>query len=193
MKLLFIRSAKAKGYLKLRLADGEDNIDLFVSEREYKEAGAPLVRDEILDDVLQFLKAADMRFRARIKAHRVLEYGDNSERMLIIKLRRAGISQSIAEETAHEMVMRGFVNDLRQLKRLVARELSSLVGPSKFIPKLISKGYSKSDIEIALDELSESGEGDVEAARRALIEKNKDLPENELRALLYKRGFTSYD
>ena len=64
MKLLFIRSAKAKGYLKLRLADGEDNIDLFVSEREYKEAGSPLVRDEILDDVLQFLKAADMRFRA---------------------------------------------------------------------------------------------------------------------------------
>ena len=109
--------------------------------------------------------------------------------MLVIKLRRAGISREIAEETSREMVMRGFVNDRRQLSRLILAEVRRLQGPQKFIPKLISKGYSRSDIEIVLDELSDSGELDLDAAREELLSRYPDVSYEERARLLYKNGF----
>ena len=192
MKVVFIRAARTKGYLRLRLADGEENIDLTVSERDYAEAGSPCVADNLTRDALSALKLADMRCRARLKASRVLAYGDNSERMLVIKLVRAGISKEIAEETAQEMVMRGYVNNVRQLERLIVNEVARLSGPRKFIPKLIAKGYSRSDIDIALDELIARGEIDLDSAREALIKKYGDPSCEERCAILYKHGFSDY-
>ena len=191
MKIVFIKSAKTKGYLRLRLSDGEETVDLTVSEREYADAGSPLVSDSVTRDTVSALKLADMRYRAYQKAIRVLEYGDNSKKMLYLKLTRAGISPSVAEETTREMVMRGFINDHRQLERLIANEVRMLRGPMKFIPKLISKGYSRGDIEIAIDELSERGEIDLDAARRELLSKAGELSEEERAKLLYKNGFYS--
>ena len=191
MKIVFIKSAKTKGYLRLRLGDGEETVDLTVSEREYADAGSPLVSDSVTRDTLSALKLADMRYRAYQKAIRVLEYGDNSKKMLYLKLTRAGISPSVAEETAREMVMRGFINDHRQLERLIANEVRMLRGPMKFIPKLISKGYSRGDIEIAIDELSERGEIDLDAARCELLSKAGELSDEERAKLLYKNGFYS--
>ena len=160
-----------------------------MSEREYADAGSPLVSDDLTRDTVSSLKLADMRYTARMKALRILEYGDNSERMLIIKLNRAGISRAIAEEISREMVMRGFINDRRQLERLILNEVKMLRGPMKFIPKLISKGYSKSDIEIVIDTLTENGEMDIDAARQELLLKAGDLSFEEQAKLLYKNGF----
>ena len=87
------------------------------------------------------------------------------------------------------MVVRGFVNDRRQLARLILSETKRLQGPLKFIPKLISKGYSKSDIEIVLDELFNSGELDLDAAREELIKRAEGLSYEERAKLLYKNGF----
>ena len=191
MKIVFIKSAKTKGYLRLRLSDGEETVDLTVSEREYADAGSPLVSDSVTRDTVSALKLADMRYRAYQKAIRVLEYGDNSKKMLYLKLTRAGISPSVAEQTTREMVMRGFINDHRQLERLIANEVRMLRGPMKFIPKLISKGDSRGDVEIAIDELSERGEIDLDAARRELLSKAGELSEEERAKLLYKNGFYS--
>lgn len=189
MNVIYVRAARTKGYLKLRISDGEENTDLTVSEREYAEAGSPLPSDNLTRDAFSALITADMRYRASLKALRILEYGDNSERMLVIKLRRAGISREIAEETSREMVMRGFVNDRRQLSRLILAEVRRLQGPQKFIPKLISKGYSRSDIEIVIDELSDSGELDLDAAREELLSRYPDVSYEERARLLYKNGF----
>jgi len=189
MNVIFVKAAKSKGYLKLRISDGEETRDLVVSERDYADAGSPLTSDNLTREALSALLLADMRTRARMKALRILEYGDNSERMLVIKLRRAGISKEIAEETARDMVMRGFVNDRRQLARLILSEVGRLQGPLKFIPKLISKGYSRSDVLIVIDELSESGELDLDAVREQLLSEYPDISYEERRALLYKNGF----
>ena len=189
MNVINVRAARTKGYIKLRVSDGEENTDLIVSEREYAEAGSPQPSENLTREALSALLLADMRYRASLKALRILEYGDNSERMLVIKLRRAGISREIAAETAREMVMRGFVNDRRQLSRLILAEVRRLQGPQKFIPKLISKGYSRSDIEIVLDELSDSGELDLDAAREELLSRYPDLSYEERARLLYKNGF----
>jgi SOS response regulatory protein OraA/RecX len=191
MNVVYVKAAKTKGYLRLRVNDGEEDIDLIVSEREYADCGSPIASDNLTRDAFSVLKEADMRHKARHKALRVLEYGDNSERMLVIKLLRSGISRRIAEETAREMVMRGFVDDKRQLARLIASEVKCLHGPIKFIPKLVSKGYSRSDIEIVIDELTESGEIDLDAARALLIERAGDISYEERAKLLYKNGFTT--
>lgn len=189
MNVVFVKAAKSKGYLRLRVSDGEDNTDLVVSEREYADAGAPCASDNLTREALSALLLADMRYRAKSKALRILEYGDNSEKMLVIKLCRAGIKRTVAEETAREMVMRGFVNDRRQLARLIQYEVKRLRGPLKFIPMLISKGYSRSDIEIVIDELTDSGELDVDAAREELLSRYPDASYEERRAILYKNGF----
>lgn len=189
MNVIYVKAARTKGYLKLRVSDGKENTDLVVSEREYAEAGSPQPSENLTREALSALLLADMRYRASLKALRVLEYGDNSERMLVLKLRRAGISREVAEETAREMVMRGFVNDRRQLARLVLSEAKRLQGPQKFIPKLISKGYSRSDIEVVLDELSESGELDLASVREQLLSRYPDISYEERMRLLYKNGF----
>ena len=189
MKVVFIRAAKAKGYLKVRVSSDTEDTDFVVSDREYADAGAPRANDNLTREAFSALKLADMRYRARLKAMRVLAYGDNSERMLVIKLQRAGISRAVAEETARDMVMRGYINNVRQLERLISYELSRLNGPKRFIPKLMAKGYSRGDIEIALDELSSKGDADVDTAREALLEKYSDSSYDERAQILYKHGF----
>ena len=192
MKVIFVRAAKDKGYLRMRIEDGEEIVNLTVSESDYANAGAPLAYDSLTRDAVLALKLADMRYRARLKAARVLAYGDNSERMLVIKLVRSGISKDVADETAREMVNLGYINNVRQLERLISAEVAKLTGPKKFIPKLISKGYSKNDIEIALDELVARGEVDLDRARGVLLEKFSASSEKERAEILYKHGFSSY-
>ena len=191
MNVVFVKAAKTKGYLKLRIKDGEREIDLIVSERDHADAGSPIASDNLTRDAFSILSLSDMRYRARVKAYRILEYGDNSELMLVMKLRRAGITREVAEEIARDMVMRGFVNDRRQLARLIINEVGRLRGPKRFIPKLMSKGYSRSDIEIVLDELSSSGEVDIAAAREKLLESAGELSYDEREKLLYKNGFSN--
>ena len=191
MNVVFVKAAKTKGFLKLRVNDGEKDVDLIVSERDHADAGAPVASDNLTWDAFSILSLSDMRYRARVKAYRILEYGDNSELMLVMKLRRAGITREVAVEIARDMVMRGFVNDKRQLERLIINEVGKLQGPKRFIPKLVSKGYSRGDVEIVLDELLSSGEVDLDAAREKLLESAGELSYDERAKLLYKNGFSN--
>ena len=89
------------------------------------------------------------------------------------------------------MVGRGYIDEHRQLKRLVEREACvNLLGRERIFAKLISKGYKSEDVSAVIDELISSGEIDFEASKKKLI--NKKLPENasgeEIRKLLYKYG-----
>ena len=133
-----------------------------------------------------------MRYKARLKALRILSFGDNSELMLKRKLLAAGIKRDIIDGVVAEAVSLGYINTERQIKKLIINEVSyNLSGPRKIIPKLINKGYSKSDIEAAVSELVDTGEVDFEAAKARLIESK--LPENadeeQIKKLLYKNGY----
>ena len=192
MKILYVRPSRSKGYLKISILDGEEEMRLVVSEREYTEAGEPLPSDNLTRDAYILLSRADMRYRAKLKALRVLEYADNSEYRLLSKLLAAKIDRDIAEETVREMVRLGYLSDTRQLRRLIELEANRrYVGPRLIIPKLMAKGYKKKDISLVLSELTSDGTVDFERSKAALIEKKCDgcSPE-ETKKILYKNGYS---
>ena len=136
MKVIYIRDSKSRGYLKIGLSAGDKKYEYTVSEEEYKENGSPLSGDEIYDSVT--LKKCDMSYHARLYALRILAYGDNNEETLVRKLISRSISSDIAREVALEMVGRGYIDERRQLERLIEREVNiNLSGREKIIPKLI--------------------------------------------------------
>ena len=188
LKVIYIRPSNVKGYLRIGITDGGDDTSLTVSEREYAKAGSLLSGDVLDDEMLHTLKLSDERYRAKSKALRVLSYGDNSEGMLMRKLRIAGISQSVANEVVCEMVSRGYINSHRQLEKLISGEVNvKNSGPMKLIPKLISKGYKKSEIVAVIDDLISRGEIDFDAARERLLQ---GVAEDEVKKILYKNGYT---
>lgn len=190
MKVIYIRDSKSRGYLKIGISDGDKKYEYTLSEAEYRECGSLLSGDEIFD--AEALKRCDMRYRARLYALRILAFGDNNEQALLRKLISRSISPDIAKEVVTEMVGRGYIDERRQLERLIAREVNvNLSGKEKLVLKLTSKGYHKEEIESVLEELVLSGEVDFEASKKKLI--LKKLGENadyeDIRKLLYKYGY----
>ena len=192
MKVTYVRAAKTKGFLNLGIETEEGVVKFSLSERDYSRLGAPLSGDVLTDDVYEELMLLDMRYKAKRRALNILSYGDNSERALTMKLIRAGVKSDIARDVTEEMVRLGYVNKSRQLEKLIINEVNLRnTGPCKLIPKLIAKGYSHSDIEAKIDELSELGEISFDQAKKRLIER---LPEGadaeEIRKTLYKNGYS---
>lgn len=192
MTLVYIRDSKSRGYIRLGI-DCEGEVRSYtVSECEYRSLGSPASRDEISEDAFSAILTYDMKYRARLKALNILAYGDNSEKTLYMKLKRAGISSEIAEETVKEAVSRGYVDSERQIERLITNEVRlNLRGPMKIIPKLVSKGYSKGEIIRVMTRLADEGEIDFEDSKMQLIEKKlpEGASEEEKKKLLYKNGY----
>lgn len=193
MTVIYIREAKARGYLRIGLSD-EEKIEYTVSEADYRDADSPAVGDYLTRDALSLLKNADMRYKARMRALRILSLGDNSEKMLMLKLMRAGASRDIASEVTEEMVKLGYVNSQRQLERLIIYEVNEkLHGPRKLLPRLIAKGYSRDEVARVMNDLALDGEIDFEAAKMRLIEKHRldiESDEEKIKKLLYKNGYS---
>ena len=193
MKILYIRPSSVKGYLKIGIGKGEGREELFVSEREYSDLGEPRASDGVDSELYEAIKGADMLYRAKKKALGILKFGDNSEKMLYIKLCRAGIDNKTAGRVASEMVGRGYVDDKRQLARLIKSLVTvNNFGPSQIYPRLIAKGYKRGDIESVMDELLSLDEIDFDEAKRRLLERK--LPEgatdSDVKKILYKNGFS---
>ena len=129
--------------------------------------------------------------KAKRKALSLLAFGDNSKAALMRKLSMKGFSRECAESVTDEMVTLGYVNENRQIKRIILSELASHpIGPRKLYPKILSKGYERAELSRAVSELSESGELDFSAERERLI---SSLPlgtsREERDTILYKSGF----
>ena len=78
------------------------------------------------------------------------------------------------------------------LRRLVKNEVAlHHSGPLKIIPKLVAKGYSKSDVTRIISELEYEGEIDFEESKRLLLESKLKFTddETEKKKLLYKNGY----
>ena len=196
IEVINFRESKSRGYLTLTLDTDKERVSLTVSESEYSRLGAPLRGDKIDTDTYLELKKADELYRARRAALRILAYADNSERRLYEKLLGRGISSGTAREVSREMVMRGYIDESRQLGRLILKEaLERKISGAPLFARLMSKGYSRSDIEIGIDSLVESGELDFSLIREELIRTAREggATDEEIRRLLYKSGFSGGD
>lgn len=194
LTVIYIRPGGTKGYLRVGIESDGKKYDFTVSEAEYREAGSPLTRDNLTREAFGALQYADMRYKAMVKALRILSYGDNSEGMLRRKLCVSGIKREIAEEAVRECVRLGYINSDRQLEKLIINEVNIRNhGPRKIIPRLIAKGYLRSDIERVLSRLTRDGSIDFDEARERLISKLPDGSDSEeIKKTLYKNGHTVY-
>ena len=181
-----------QGYLAITVCESSGNKKYTVRTTVYMDIGSPCRGDELSDDALEILRRADEYYRAKRAALSILSYGDNNERTLRTKLRTRSISDEIAAEVVAEMVSLGYIDERRQLSRLISEEANrKLIGPRKIIPKLLSKGYSMRDVRQVLEELTSSGEIDFDENRERLLERYSDLTDDEeqIKKLLYKYGY----
>ena len=191
-RLLYIRGTKEKNLLLLGIAEEGETARYTVSEAVYRSIGSPLRGDSITPEALTDIRDFDEGYRARKYTLSLLALADNNERGLAQKLVRRGFPRERATEVACEMVSLGYIDEERQLERLILAEAcGKLSGPSKIIPKLLSKGYQSSLVRATLSSLCERGEIDFKKNAKALLEKlgAADLPREEKKKILYKHGY----
>lgn len=196
MKLVYVREAKSRGYTVLGIDEGEGARAYTVPVSIYSDIGAPICGASVSEDAFSRVAYADEVFRATKKALSLLSFSDNNKRTLRAKLRRAGFSPEASDEAVAEMVRDGYVNEGRQLERLILSEVKTkLLGRARIIPKLAAKGYSKSEAEETLDRLAEAGEIDFSSVKEELIRRRLgDNPCSEdVKKLLYKHGFSAWE
>ena len=190
--LKFVREVKNSTLLLLGVVEEGELARYTVSASCYADMGCPEVGDLLTEDQLSMLKEADELHRARKKALSLLSYADNNRRNLMTKLSRAGFSRDVASDITDEMVSLGYVNEERQLQRLVLNEANvKLRGPGRIIPALVAKGYSSSDVRKVLKDLCDSGEIDFKKNAKLFIEKKlpQDTDIEEKKKILFKNGY----
>ena len=190
--LEFVREAKDQGLLFLGVSEEGESARYTVNLSTYRDIGSPSASDLLNDEQISAIKYTDQLLRAKKKALNILAFADNNRKTLFIKLQRAGFSRDIAESVCSEMVERGYVNEVRQLERLILVEANTkLRGPLRIVPSLMQKGFSRSQIGEVMSRLVDSGEIDFSKNARLLLEKK--LPdgsdEEEAKKILYKNGY----
>ena len=190
--LLYIRDAKEKNLLLLGFNEEGESVSYKVSRDFYFEIGSPTRNEVVGDEVMCEIRLRDEYFRAKAKALSLLSYSDVSERGLCDKLCRAGFSRQVALDVSCEMVSLGYVDEVRQIERLVLDEANrKLRGQMKIIPFLAAKGYSPARVREVMARLVEFGEIDFRKNAKKLIEKKlpPDASSEEKKKLLYRNGF----
>ncbi len=146
------------------------------------------------DSEMEEIERDDEEHRAMKKALSLLSYADNSLRQLVIKLRRAGFSRQVSLQTAEKCVRLGYINEERQLTRLILNEANSLLhGRSYIIKKMVSRGYSSSLVDALIDGLVKEGEIDFSKNLSALCERCGEQGAEGRSRLAFKYGYRSYE
>ena len=188
----YIKTLKDQKLLLLGIIEEGESRRYSVRAEVYASVGSPSARTELSEREMSVIKYADELYRAEKKALSLLSYADSSARTLKLKLQRAGFSREVAEEITDKMLSLGYINESRQLERLVLCEANErLRGPLKLIPHLVAKGYSSADVRRAVSALVEQGELDFSANAKRLIEKKlpSDATAEERKKLLYRNGY----
>ncbi len=186
-----LRESKDATLLSLCIVEGEEKVFYTVTKSVYTQIGSPGVGDYISDDDLVTLNYADRLYRAEMKALSILSFADNNKRSLVQKLMRAGFDRDISEQICEKMVTLGYVDEKRQLERLILVEANTkLRGPGRILPALVSKGYNSADVRAILRHLCDLGEIDFEENARRLAEKKvPDGDREEIKKILFKNGY----
>lgn len=190
--LKFIREVKDSRLLLLGITEEGESARYTVNAATLEAVGNPAVGAELNERQMSAIKYTDELIRAKKKALSILAFADNNRKNLSAKLYRAGFRREIVAEVCDEMVSLGYVDERRQLERVILSEANvKLRGPRRIIPSLASKGFSSSDISAVMRRLVDEGEIDFSANARLLIKKK--LPDGsdveEKKKLLYKNGF----
>ena len=181
-----------QGYVSITVSEPEGNKKYTVRVSAYEELGMPCRGTELDGEAMDLLFRADEYYRAKRAALSILSYGDNHERTLHTKLRARSISDSVAAEVVREMVSLGYIDEARQLRRLITEDANrKLLGPRKIIPRLMAKGYSLSDVKKEFTALTDSGEIDIDKNKELLLSKylGESRDPEETKKLLYKYGY----
>ena len=185
-----IREIGDKGLLSLAIG-GEESANYTVNASLYAEIGSPSVGDILNDEQIYLIKEYDEYFRAKKKALSILAYADNNRRNLAMKLSKAGFGRDLTDRVVCEMVSLGYVDEKRQLERLITLEANGkLRGPLRIVPALVSKGYASAEVREIMFDLVETGEINFRKNAMALLDKK--LPEaepEEKKKFLYKNGY----
>ena len=190
--LEYIRISKEKKLLLLGISEEGERSRYTVGESFYISVGSPASGSVLSDSLFDSIKQEDLRIRATSKALSILSYADNNERSLVNKLVRAGFPRELSQTVAEEMTGHGYIDEERQLRRLILKEANTnLSGYSKFLPKLVSKGYSAEMIKTVTSSLIGEGEIDFKENAKRLIEKRlpADASVTEKKTLLYRNGY----
>ena len=192
MKITRIKAAPSEGYISVSVNTDEGEVKLTVSLADYADIGSPEKDAELSYPEYTAITLSDESYRAKITALRILGYADNNERTLVRKLAERGISREVACKTAKEMIELGYIDEKRQLLRLVSHEANaSLYGKRRILAKLAQKGYAPKDISDAIDTLTECAEIDFDLLRDKLIAKKltRGATDEQIKTLLYKYGY----
>lgn len=191
-KISYVRKIKDTPLLRLGIVEEGEKLAYTVSERLYSELSGLAVGEEIDEYTLDKIRGEDEYYNAKKKALSLLAYADNNEKTLVRKLLTKGISRSVAEDVAREMVSLGYINEERQLERIILNEANrNFSGPEKIFRKLAAKGYSISKIKEVIRDLLDNGEIDFSKNASALIERKigPDSSAEEKKKLLFRYGY----
>lgn len=190
--IVFVKSNPARKRVQIGIDDGGETTVLKVRESTYSSLGAPTRGSEITDGALESLRADDELLRAYARAVSWLADADRSRYELKKKLLQLGIRHEIADTVLDKCEQYGYLDEERQLERLVEREANRKLRGRYYIRrKLASKGYRTSAIDRVTDLLVERGEIDFGANLERLAEKRGVSDETELAALRYRYGYES--
>lgn len=187
--VICVKETRVKGYLSIGVKEDSSVRYFTVSKIEYSSLGSPVRGYEVDADMLDTLFVLDEEFRARKKAFSLLSYTDNSERTLRMKLSRAGFSKSAIDKAVGECLSLGYIDEARQLRRLIPHLAEKPFGPRLVKYTLYKKGYSPDKVAEVMRELIEDGEVDFEREAMRLVEKYSPSTDEERRMLLAKYGF----
>lgn len=191
-QISYVRASKDSLLLLLGIVEEGESRRYTISEAVYSSIGSPTVHSTLGSREMAVVKYADELYRAEKKALSLLAFSDNNHRTLCAKLARAGFSREVAEEIAEKMVKLGYINEQRQLERLILNEANyKLRGPLKITPYLVSRGYSSGEVRLVMSELIERGELDFKENARRLIEKKLGggATDEDKKTLLYRNGY----
>jgi SOS response regulatory protein OraA/RecX len=192
MKIKTLKINEKSKYVLIGIENDEGYKSYKVSESFYLDIGAPEIGASLLSDTVSLIEEENEYYEALKKALSLLEYSDNSKSMLFKKLLMRKVNKDAARYAVKRCVDLGYLDEERQLKRLVLDLAnSSLLGKNKIVAKLVAKGYLTTDIYKTIAILLDEGEIDFEHNKQKLIKKHSAVcgDEEALAKLLYKHGF----
>ena len=181
-----------QGYVAITVSEDGEQKTYTVRLAVYNDLGSPSRSDILDEEDMQTVRDADEYYRGKRAALSILSYGDNNVKTLLQKLRMRSISGETAEKIVEEMVSLGYIDERRQLERLILEDANrKLLGPRKTTPRLLSKGYNLEDIREVYVRLSHSGEIDIEKNKERLILKylGSEKDTEQVKRLLFKYGY----
>ena len=189
-EIVYIEEGSAKGRITIGVDNDGDTKAYSVTLATYSTIGAPGRYSNISDRDLDAIIAEDERYRAMKRAVSLLAASDKSVYNVSSRLRQLGFSSESVESAVQECLARGYIDEDRQLRRMVEREANEALRGRYYIKKkLMSRGYRSADIDRVIRALEDDGELNFKSNFERLIEKNGAHDEDSRRKLAYKYGY----